>query len=59
MNCRALKRVAMPESVRRLGRQCYVNCTGLILILLPEHLRDQIKPQKVFQGVSGVDIEYV
>ena len=59
MNCRALKRVAMPESVRRLGRQCYVNCTGLILILLPEHLRDQVKPQKVFQGVSGVDVEYV
>lgn len=59
MNCRALKRVSMPESVKRLGRQCYVNCTGLILILLPEHLRNQVKPQKVFQGVNGADVEYV
>ncbi len=59
MNCRSLRRVVLPESVKRIGRQCFVNCTGLILILLPEHLRDQVKPQKAFQGVSGAEVEYV
>ena len=59
MNCRSLKRVEMPEGVKRIGRQCFVNCTGLILILMPEHLRDRVKAQKVFQGVSGAEVDYI
>lgn len=59
MNCKSMKRLVVPDGVKKLGRQAFVNCTGLILILLPEHLRAQVKPQKVFQGVNGVDVEYV
>ncbi|MGN0814530.1 MAG: leucine-rich repeat protein [Candidatus Coproplasma sp.] len=59
MECRSLKRVDIPSSVEYLGRQCFVGCTGLLVVTIPAKLRDQVKPQKAFRGLSIPDLEFI
>lgn len=55
--CHLIKRILLPEGLRKIGYQSFMNCTQIIEIRLPQSLRKL--DEMAFYGCSSLQTVYV